>query len=114
MPCAQREAARDSGGLWLPSESPVASTWLCGGERSLLPSTSQGDACWGQKRQSQEEDERLHAMLAPRLARHAAAGFTRVKFKESQQRQLFGFPGITASPSQASSCLVPRWSPSWV
>lgn len=32
-----------------------------------------------------------------------AIGFTRVKFKESQQRQLSGLPrtGITASPSQA-------------
>lgn len=112
VPCAQREGAHGGGGLWLPSESRVASTWLCGDGHASLLSTSRATACRGQERQSQEEDERPHAMLPSRLAPHAAAGFAGVKFKESQQRQLFGPPGITVSPSQASFCLLPRWSPS--
>lgn len=84
----------------------VASTWLCGEEGSLGPSMV-GEACWGQKEQNQEEEEHraCHAAL-PAALPHAAAGFTRVEFKESLQRQLFGLlsTGIT--------CHHPRSAPS--
>lgn len=54
-----------SGGLCLLSSRPVASTWLCGGDSSLLPSMPLGDGMLGTEKQSQEEEERLacHAAL---------------------------------------------------
>ena len=63
-------------------------------------------ACWGQKEQNQEEEEHLacHAALpgSPTCGRD---GFTRVEFKESLQRQLFGLPKYRnhLPPSPASS-----------
>lgn len=58
-------------------------------------------ACWGQKKQNQEEEEHLacHATLP-----HAAAGFPRIEFKERQQRQLSSLRSSdSVSPSQISS-----------
>lgn len=82
-----------------------ASTWPCVGSALVSP------ACPGRwhagGRRTKPGGGRApacHAALP--LSHHAAAGGTRVKFKESQQRQLLGLPstGITASPSPASSC----------
>lgn len=86
----------------------VASTWPCGGSALVSP------ACLGPwhagGRRTKPGGGRApacHAALP--LSHHAAAGGTRVKFKESQQRQLLGLPstGITVSPSPASSCPSP-------
>jgi hypothetical protein len=110
--CVQQEAVTacvESGRLrLLVRVGPVASTWLCGQECSLFPSMHQLMTCWGQKKQNQEEEEHLacHAALPSSPACSWAAGFTRVEFKESQQRQLFSLP------SSESLCHHPKSAPS--
>lgn len=115
VPCVQQERRRGRGGLWLLSGRPLLPPGSA--RSSALDSLAcpRALACRGQRRQSQEEKERPACHAALPASPHAAAGFTRVKFKESQQRQLFSLPssGITVSPSQASSCPLPRSSPSW-
>lgn len=85
------------------SESPVASTWLCGRGALCSPACPWVAACWGQRNQARRRKSISHAMLPSPARPSCAVGFTRVKFKESQQRQLSGLPrtGITASPPQA-------------
>lgn len=79
---------------------------LWGKSGLCVPACPGAAACWGQKKQNQEEEEHLacHAAL-PGSPTCGRAGFTRVEFKESLQRQLFGLPEYTnhSPPSPASS-----------
>lgn len=97
----RRRRAAAGGGC--RSQSPVASTWLCGRGALCSPACPWVAACWGQRNQARRRKSISHAMLPSPARPSCAVGFTRVKFKESQQRQLSGLPrtGITASPPQA-------------
>ena len=67
----------------------------------FTPSMPRGDGMLADRRnQTRRRKSISHAMLPSQLSPHAAAGFTGVRFKECQQRQLFGLPdaGVIVSP----------------
>ena len=88
------------------SVGPLLPPGSVGKSALCVPACPGAAACWGQKKQNQEEEEHLacHAAFpgSPTCGRN---GFTRVEFKESLQRQLFGLPEYRnhLPPSLASS-----------
>ena len=101
----RRLALKVVGGGWR-SVGPLLPPGSVGKSALCVAACPGAAACWGQKEQNQEEEEHLacHAALpgSPTCGRD---GFTRVEFKESLQRQLFGLPKYRnhLPPSPASS-----------
>lgn len=100
-------------GCW--AVAPLLPPGSLGKSALYSPACLRATACWGQKKRNQEEEEHLTCHAALPRAPHAAAGVTRVEFKEFQQRQLFGLPcmRVTVSPPQASSFPLPGLASSW-
>lgn len=113
--CVQQEAATctQSGGLLFRVGRPRCFHLALWGRVLFTPGMPRGQWHAGDGRnQTRRRKSISHAMLPSRLSPHAAAGFTGVQFKESQQRQLFGPPGYgshcVATPKPAPS-RCSRW-----
>lgn len=79
------------------------------------PACTGSTACWGQKKQNQEEEERLHAMLPSPLSHMRLQVSPGRSLKSLRQRQLSSLPSTeplchhpTPAPSTAQAGLLPE------